>query len=310
MWVYIARRVLWLPILLFLVSMVTFGLFRVVPGDPVTVMLGQRYTDERAVRLRETLGLDRPIAVQYGDYMWRVARYGDFGESFRFPGRQVRDLIASKLWVTARLNFAALVVSLGVGLPLGFFIAHKQGQWIDPATVAVAIMFMSIPVMVSLPFLLWGFCLKLHWLPCSGWGGLLDVRIIVPAFGLGVGGIASFARLMRASTLDVMGQDFIRTARSKGLSELTIDYRHTLKNALIPIVTILAFVLAGLLGGSFIVERLLGIPGIGDFVIQAIFNRDYPVVMAITLIASTAMVLSFLLSDIAYAFIDPRIRYR
>lgn len=310
MWVYIARRVLWLPILLFLVSVVTFGLFRVVPGDPVTVMLGQRYTDERAVRLRQTLGLDRPIAVQYGDYMWRVVRYGDFGESFRFPGRQVRDLIATKLWVTARLNLAALVVSLGLGLPLGFFIAHKQGQWIDPATVAVAIMFMSIPVMVSLPFLLWGFCLKLHWLPCSGWGGLLDVRIIVPAFGLGVGGIASFARLMRASTLDVMGQDFIRTARSKGLAELTIDYRHTLKNALIPIVTILAFVLAGLLGGSFIIERLLGIPGIGDFVIQAIFNRDYPVVMAITLITSTAMVLSFLLSDIAYAFIDPRIRYR
>ena len=307
--VYIARRVLWLPVMLFLVSLVTFALFRVVPGDPVTVMLGQKYTEERAARLRETYGLDRPFAVQYVDYMWRVARYGDFGESFQKPGRRVTDLLGAKLWVAARLNFAALVVSVALGLPLGFFVAHKQGRWQDPVTVTIAVMMQSIPVMVTLPFLLWVLCLKLHWVPCSGWGGLFDTRIIVPAIGLGAFGFAGLLRLMRASTLDVMGQDFIRTARSKGLSEFAIDTRHVFKNALIPIVTIMAFALAGLLGGSFIVERLLGIPGIGDFLISSIFSRDYPVVMAITIVTSGAMVLAILLSDIAYAFVDPRIRY-
>lgn len=310
MWVYIVRRLLWVPVMLLLVSLVTFVLFRVVPGDPVTVMLGQKYSEERATRLREIYGLDRPLFVQYADYMWHVIRYGDFGESFSKPGRPVLRLIGTKLWVTIQLNFSALVVSLGLGLPIGFFIAHKQGQWQDPTTVATAIFLQSVPVMVSLPFLLWAFCLKLHWVPCSGWGGLLDPRIIVPAVGLGLAGVAGFARLMRANTLDVMGQDFIRTARSKGLSEIAIDYRHVLRNALIPIVTILAFVMAGMLGGSFIVERIMGIPGVGDFFLQSIFSRDYPVVMALTIMTSAVMVLAILLSDLVYAVVDPRIRYR
>ena len=293
-----------------IVSYVTFVLFRVVPGDPVIVMLGKNHSEERADRLREIYGLNRPFHVQYADYMWRVVRYGDFGESFAKPGRPVLALVRPKLWVTIQLNVAALVVSLGVGLPLGFFVAHKQGRWQDPTTVAVTIVLMSVPVMVSLPSLIWVLCLKLHWVPCGGWDGLLDARIIVPALGLGAGGIAGFARLMRASTLDVMGQDFIRTARSKGLSDVTIDYRHILRNALIPIITILAFVMAGLLGGSFIVERILGVPGIGNFFLESIFSRDYPVVMALTMITSSVMILAILLSDIAYAFVDPRIRYR
>ncbi len=310
MWVYIARRLIWLPVLLFAVSFVTFALFRFVPGDPVTIMLGNRYDEKRATVLRESLGLDRPYMVQYGDYMWDVVRYGDFGESFRFPGRSVLGLIGPKLWVSAQVGIAALVISLGVGLPLGFLIAHRQGRWEDPATVATAILLMSIPVMVTIPALLWGLCLKLHWVPCAGWGGLFDARIVIPAIALGVPGVAGITRLMRASTLDVMGQDFIRTARSKGLSEFTIDSRHILKNALIPVVTIMAFALVGLLGGAFITERILGIPGIGRFLIDSIFERDYPVVMAITMITAGAFVLANLLADIAYAFIDPRIRYK
>ena len=309
MWVYIVRRLLWLPFLLFFVSITTFTLGRVAPGDPVQIMLGPRYNAEVAERLRESLGLNDPFHEQYLSYMWGVF-HGDFGESFRFRGRSVSSLLKSKMWVSAQVNMAAMVVSLGIGLPLGFWIAHRQGTWVDPSTVGSTVILMSIPIMVTIPFLLWLMCLKLSLVPCSGWGGLWDTRIFIPAIAMGVPGVAGLTRLMRASTLDVMGQDFIRTARSKGLSSMTVDYRHVLKNALIPVITILAFSLAGLLTTSFIVERILGIPGVGNFIIESIFNRDYPVIMAVFLIISSVFVIAILLSDIAYSIVDPRIRYK
>ena len=309
MWIYIVRRLLWLPVLLFAVSAVTFTLGRFGPGDPVVVMLGVRYEPEVADRLRHSLGLDKPFFVQYGNYMWRVL-HGDFGESLRYRGRTVGSLIAPKIWVSFQVNTAAMIVSLGIGLPLGFWIAHHQGQWKDPTTVAIALILMSIPIMVSIPFVLWVLCLKLHWVPCSGWGGIWDPRIIIPAITMGIPGVAGLARLMRASTLEVMGQDFIRTARAKGLSEFAVDSRHVLKNAMIPIVTILAFSLAGMLSTGFITEQLLGIPGVGRFAVQSIFDRDYPVIMAITLLGASAFVIANLLADIAYTIIDPRIRYQ
>lgn len=309
MWTYIARRLLWLPFMLVAVSLITFTLGRFGPGDPVEVMLGNRYDPEVAANIRRQLGLDRPFVVQYGTYMWGVFR-GDLGESLRYRGQSVASLIGPKMWVSAQLGIAAMIISLGVGLPLGFFIAHRQGRWQDPATVALTLILMSIPIMVTVPVLLWALCLKLQWVPCSGWGGFFDVRIIVPALALGVPGIAGLTRLMRASTLDVMGQEFIRTARAKGLTELMIDRRHVLRNALIPIVTVLAFSLAGLLGGAFITETLLGIPGIGRFVVESIFQRDYPVIMAVTLIGASAFVIANLLADLAYAVVDPRIRYQ
>ena len=305
---YIARRLVWFPFLLFAASLITFSLGRFAPGDPVEVMLGNRYDPELADRLRHSLGLDKSFFHQYIDYMWGVL-HGDFGESLRFRGRSVSGLLAPKIWVSFQVNLAAMLVSLGIGLPFGFWLAHKQGTWKDPTTVALSLILMSIPVMVSIPAVLWLTCLKFGLVPCSGWGGFWDVRMIVPAITMGVPGVAAFARLMRASTLDVMNQDFIRTAYSKGLSSFTVDSVHVLKNALIPIVTILAFSLAGMLSTSFITERLLGIPGIGDFAIQSVFNRDYPVLMAITLIGAGAFVIANLLADIAYSFFDPRIRY-
>ena len=169
---------------------------------------------------------------------------------------------------------------------------------------------MSVPVMVSVPALLWTFCLKLNWVPCSGWGGVFDPRIVVPAITMGVPGIAGLTRLMRASTLDTLGQDFIRTAHSKGLGQMVVNGRHVFRNSLIPIVTILAFSLAGLISGAFITETIMGIPGIGRFAVESVFNRDYPVIMAITLIGSGAFVLANLLADVTYAIIDPRIRYQ
>ena len=310
MWVYIVRRLAWLPLLLLAVSFITFTLGRFGPGDPVIVMLGNRYDPDSQVtkNLRRELGLDRPFHVQYVDYVWNFVQ-GDFGESLRFRGQAVKGLILKKMWVSAQLSIAAMIVAVGVGLPLGFWIAHWQGRWQDPATVTVALMLMSIPIMVTVPGLLWVFCLKLHWVPCSGWGGFFDARILVPAITMGVPGIAVFVRLMRASTLDVLGQDFIRTAKSKGLEPKVVGSRHVARNAMIPIITILSFSLAGLISGSFIVETILGVPGIGRFAVESVFNRDYPVIMAVTLIAASAFVLANLAADIAYAFIDPRIRY-
>ena len=309
MWVYIARRLLWLPFLLLAVSLVTFALGRFGPGDPVVVMLGQRYDERIAATLRHELGLDRPFFVQYGDYMWGFVR-GDFGESQLQRGRSVRTLIAPKMWVSAQLAGAAMIISVGLGLPLGFWVAHRQGRTEDPVTVGFSLLLMSIPIMVTIPFLSLTFCVNLSWVPCSGWGGFFDTRIIIPAVAMGVPGIAGLVRLMRASTLDVLGQDFIRTARAKGLSEFEVDSRHVFQNAMMPIVTILAFSLAGLIEGAFIVETIMGIPGIGRYAVESIFNRDYPVIMAITLLGAGAFVLANLLADLSYAFIDPRIRYR
>ena len=309
MWKYIVKRLLWLPVLLLAASLMTFTLGRFGPGDPVRVILGNRYDEQIAERIRAQLGLDRPFFVQYGDYIWNFVQ-GDFGESYRYRGQPVRELIIRKMWVSAQLAMAAMAISLGFGLPIGFFIAHRQGRWEDPTAVTIALVLMSIPVMVTVPALLWTFCLKLSWVPCSGWGGVFDPRIVVPALTMGVPGIAGLTRLMRASTLDTLGQDFIRTAHSKGLGQMVVNGRHVFRNSLIPIVTILAFSLAGLISGAFITETILGIPGIGRFAVESVFNRDYPVIMAITLIGSGAFVLANLLADVTYAFIDPRIRYQ
>lgn len=311
MWLYITRRLLWLPILLMAASLVTFTLGYIAPGDPVQVILGNRYDPDSAVtkNLYSELGLDRPFYIQYLDYIWSALQ-GDFGESYRFRGRDVGELLGGKIWISFQVNLAAMIVSVGIGLPLGFLIAHKQGSWIDPTAVAIALVLMSVPVMVSIPLWLRVACLQLDLLPCSGWGGFWDPRIITPAVVMGIPGVAGLARLMRASTLDVMGQDFIRTARAKGLSRFSVDYRHILKNAIIPIITVMSFALAGMLSTGIITERILGIPGVGDFVFQSISSRDYPVIMAITLIGSSAFVIANLLADIAYSVVDPRIRYQ
>ena len=309
MWVFIARRLLWLPVLLFATSIVTFTLVRFGPGDPAEIILGSRYDEQAAQNIRRQLGLDRPFGVQYATYMWGVLR-GDFGESYRYRGRPVAELLFPKMWVSFQVNAAAMIVSLAIGLPLGFYIAHKQGSWQDPVAVTIALILMSIPVMISIPVALWGLCLKLQWVPCSGWGGFWDLRIIVPALTLGIPGVAGLARFMRASTLDVLGQDFIRTAKAKGLTQFAVDSRHVLKNAMIPIVTLLSFALAGMFVTSFIVEFILGIPGVGHFTIDSVFNRDYPIIMAMGILGSAAFVIANLLADITYAFIDPRIHYQ
>lgn len=308
MWVYVVRRLMWTPFLILAVSLITFSLGRFGPGDPVQIVMGQYNNPAAVERIRHQQGLDEPFLVQYGTYM-KNALQGDLGESYRFRGRDVSELIGRRLWVSAQLGIAAMIISLGLGIPLGFFAALKQGSWLDTATVVVTLFFMSIPVFLTAPGLLLIFALWLDILPTHGWGGFFDTRIIMPAMVMGVPGIAALTRLTRASTLDVISQEYVRTARAKGLGEHVVRHRHILRNALIPISTVVGLSLATLVSGAFITEKFFGIPGIGLLAIESIFARDYPIIMALTLIIAVAFVMANLIVDIGYRFIDPRIRY-
>jgi len=305
---YILRRLAWTPILLLIVALITFLLGSYGPGDPVELLQGQYSNPEVVERIREQRGLDRNIFIQYALYV-QSAITGDLGESFKYRNRTVKELITKRIWVSAQLGIAASLISILIGVPLGVYVALKQGTWIDITIVSVTLFFMSLPVFITAPFLLIFFGLWLGILPIQGWGGFFDTRIIMPALVLGIPGIAILTRLTRASTLDVLSQDYVRTARAKGLGELIVRSRHILRNALIPVFTVIGLSLATLVEGSFIAEGYFGIPGIGSLAIEAFFSRDYPIITALVLIIASAFVIANLIVDIGYHFLDPRIRY-
>ena len=304
---YIIRRLIWTPVLLLIVSFITFALIQFAPGDPVLLKLDQHANPEAVERIRTNMGLNDPIVVQYVRYISNAVR-GDFGESIRWQGRTVNELIFKRIPVSAQLSLAALLISVGLGIPIGLFAAVRQGSVWDTIAVSITLVGQSFPVFLTVPVVLWLFALKLGILPTHGWGGFFDTRIILPALVLGIPGVAIITRLTRASTLDVIGQDYIRTARSKGLSERIILYRHILRNSIIPVVTTLGFALAGLASGSFIVEFWFGIPGVGLLALESLFNLDYPIIMALTILGTSLFVIANLVVDLAYPFLDPRIR--
>ncbi len=313
---YIIRRLLWAPVILLAVSLVTFGLGRFGPGDPIQILQGQYRDPEVRERIADELGYNDNFFVQYGRYMKNFVT-GDLGTSLTYSGLPVEDVIFPRLWVTFQYNLLALVLIFAIGLPAGIWAALRQGTWMDPFIISLFLFFASVPVLVSIPVMQWLFALKLGWLPSGGWEvreffgieiGVLNKQIILPLMILTLPGIAGVARYMRAQVLEVLHEDYVRTARAKGLAEFTVVSRHIARNALLPLATIMGFALVGLLGGSIFLETLLGIPGIGSYAFEAVFNRDYDSIMAIVLITSTAFVAANLLVDITYAFIDPRIR--
>ena len=304
---YILRRLLWLPIILFTVSFVTFVLGRYGPGDPVQVLMGQHSNPAVVERIREQRGLNDNIFVQYGRYVSNVVR-GDFGESYKYRGRTVTELLKPKMWVSAQLNIAAMILSVGLGVPIGLFAALRQGSLWDTAAVAMTLSWQSVPVFLTAPGLLWVFAWKLDLLPTHGWDGFFSTSIILPAIAMGVPGVAILTRLTRASTLEVISLDYVRTARAKGLPELVVRRRHILRNAMIPVVTSLGLSLAGIAFTSFIVERFFGIPGVGNLLIESIFARDYPIIDGVLLIGTSMFVTINLLVDLVYPMLDPRIR--
>lgn len=305
---YIIRRLAWTPILLLIVALITFLLGTYGPGDPIEILQGQYRNEEVVNRIRERRGLDRNVFVQYGTYVKNVLQ-GDLGESFKYRDRTVAELIGKRIWVSAQLGLAASIISLALGIPLGLYTAMKQGTWIDITTVSITLFFMSLPVFITAPVLLLTLGLWMGILPIQGWGGFFDTRVVMPALVLGIPGVAVMTRLTRASTLDVLSQDYVRTARAKGLGEFLVRRRHILRNSLIPVFTVVGLSLATLVEGSFITEAYFGIPGIGSLAIESFFSRDYPVITALVLIIAAAFVAANLIVDIGYRFLDPRIRY-
>jgi len=313
---YILQRLLWAPVILFLVSMVTFALGRFAPADYVEIQAGSRARPETIERIRQERGLNDPVYEQYARYIWNFVR-GDFGTSIRYRGADVEDVILPRLWVTIQYNAVVLALSFAIGIPVGAWAALKRGTWLDPFSIGVFLLFASLPVVVTIPILQWLLAVKLGWLPSGGWEvrefwgveiGLLSERIVLPVLVLTLPGVAGLARYTRAQVLEVLEQDYVRTARAKGLADFTVITQHVMRNALLPITTIMGFELAGLLGGSIFLETLLGIPGIGLYAWEAIGSRDYDSIMAIVLIGAAAFIIANLLVDIAYGIIDPRVR--
>jgi ABC-type dipeptide/oligopeptide/nickel transport system permease component len=325
---YLMRRMLWVPPVLFAVTFATFALARLGPGDPVRIAAGQFKDEEAFARVRAARGLDKPVYEQYVIYMRDILTKGDFGESFRYRDIRVNEILFPAMWRSAQYNFVALILMLAIGIPLGVYAARKQGKWQDPTAISTFLFFQSIPSLIMLPFLGLFFSLKLGILPARGWPqpqdcnirldfvptsyecvGVISEEAIIPIIALTLPAIAVWARFTRAFTLDVLREDYVRTAQSKGLSEYRVLTRHVLRNAMLPLSTMIAFALVGLLEGSFFVETLTGVPGAGRLAIESVGSRDYDMIMAFTIVTATAFVITSIVIDIAYTFIDPRIRY-
>lgn len=303
---YLRRRLLMSLLVLFGVSVLTFLMLHLVPGDPVHAILGrQAVTAERAEQLRQELGLADPLPVQYGRYISQALQ-GDLGRSIR-SGRQVTATILEQLPSTIQLTLAAMGVAVVMGGSLGLLAALKPNTWLDTLTMTIAISGISIPSFWLGLLLILLFAVTLGWLPAvaasNDWRGL-----ILPALTLGLGEGAVITRLVRASMLDVLGQQYLTTARAKGASERRVVLVHALRNALIPIVTVLGLQTGYLLAGSIVVESIFARQGLGRLAVTAISNRDFPVAQGVVLVIATIYVLVNTLTDLTYAVLDPRIR--
>lgn len=303
---YLARRLLLLVPTLLGVTLAAFLMLRLTPGDPVAIMLGEFASGERVRQLRRELGLDRPLVVQYLKFAERAAR-GDLGTSIR-SRRAVADEIADRFPSTVTLTVAAMILAVSVGVPTGVVAATTRRPTVDSAAMAFALLGLSMPTFWSGLLLILLFSLKLGWLPITEAEGLR--ALILPAVALAAPASAVLARITRSSMLEVLRHEYVRTARSKGLAERLVVYRHALRNALIPVMTIVGLQFGGLLAGAVIVESVFARPGLGRLAVSAILARDFPVVQGIVLVVATMYVFVNLAVDACYALLDPRIRYR
>jgi ABC-type dipeptide/oligopeptide/nickel transport system permease component len=303
---YIAQRIVQLIPIMIGISVLTFLMLHLIPGDPVLLFAGDKpLSEERAAEIRHQLGLDRPIWVQYWDYATHVVR-GDLGLALRSQ-RPVLDTILEALPGTLQLTLSALALAAVIGVSLGVVAALAHGTWVDTAAMAFAILGVSMPVFYSSLLMILLFSFTLGWLPATGQGGV--ERLVMPAAALGLISAAVQARLVRSGMLGVLRQEYIVTARAKGLAPRTVVLRHALKNALIPTITMLGLQLGALLGGAVVTETIFSRPGLGRLAVDAILSRDFPLVQGAVLFAAVTYVLVNLFVDVSYAAVDPRIRY-
>ena len=312
---YVLRRLLLAVPVLFGVSLLVFAVMHLAPGDPAAIMLGAQATREDVERLHRELGLDRPFPVQYAQWLGRVLR-GDLGRSIPL-GREVLPEVLVRFKATLILTGGALLVALAIGVPAGIVSATRQYSWLDRISMAVAVTGVSLPVFWTGIMLIIVFSLTLRWLPSAGMfspyggGDVADLlwHLVLPAVTLGTASAAALARMTRSSVLEIVRQDFVRSARAKGLAERAVVGRHVLKNAVNPVVTVLGIQVGTLLGGAILTETVFSWPGLGSMMVRAIQARDYPLVQGGVLLIATTFVGVNLLVDLLYAVFDPRIRY-
>ncbi|WP_315719537.1 MULTISPECIES: ABC transporter permease [unclassified Bradyrhizobium] len=310
---YALRRVLSTLPVMAIVALFVFSLLYIAPGDPAVVIAGDQASPADVERIRANLGLDQPFLVQFGSWVWRLLHF-DLGTSI-FTNLPVSAMIAQRIEPTLSLMMVTLVLTILIAVPLGVIAAWKAGTWIDRVIMAFAVFGFSVPVFVVGYILAYVFALKFDLLPVQGYTPLSQgfwpwlQNLILPAVALGCVYIALIARITRAAMLEVLQQDYIRTARAKGLGQGGILFIHALKNAAVPIVTVVGIGIALLIGGAVVTESVFAIPGLGRLTIDAILRRDYPVIQGIVLLFSFVYVLVNLLIDITYTLVDPRIRY-
>jgi len=310
---YLARRVLATIPVMAIVAVLVFSMLRLTPGDPAAIIAGAAATSQDIVDIRARLGLDRSIVAQFFLWIGNVLS-GNLGESFFFK-KPVAELVADRIGPTFALATTTIVFSVIVAVPLGVIAAWKQGRWIDRLVMGFSVLGFSVPVFVVGYVLIYVFAIELSWLPVQGyqpigeglWGFLQ--RLILPSLTLSVIYIALIARIARTSVIEVLGEDYIRTARAKGLTDRVVLMKHALRNAAVPIVTIIGIGVALLIGGVVVTESVFSIPGLGRLTVDAVLARDYPTVQAVILLFSVVYVVLNLLVDVAYTLLDPRIRY-
>jgi ABC-type dipeptide/oligopeptide/nickel transport system permease component len=303
---YIVRRVLWSIPVLFLISIIVFFMLRLAPGDPVDAILGSRYQEDQARVLKEKYGYDKPIYVQYVKYLDNLA-HGDLGVSTRHRDFTASEVIWPKMWVSTQLGFLAILITFGLGIPVGIYAAMARGTFIDPLTIAFWLALDAIPVYVLATLASWFFAIKLDLVNLS-YRGVWSPNMIVPIMVMALPGVAGVARFMRASVISVLGEDYIRTARAKGLKERTVVITHITRNALLPMVTVIGLTLPGIAFGSIFIETSFGIPGIARESLAAVLAPDYDVILALVLFGSALFVFANVAIDIIYGIIDPRVR--
>lgn len=313
MFAYIVRRVLATIPVMAIVALFVFSLLYIAPGDPAAVIAGDQATPADVERIRASLGLDRPFLVRFGEWVFRILQ-GDLGVSI-FTNLPVTRMIAQRIEPTLSLMVVTLILAISIAVPLGVVAAWKAGSWIDRAVMAFAVLGFSVPVFVVGYLLAYFFALELDWFPVQGYtpfaqgvGPWLS-NLVLPAVALGGVYIALIARITRATMLEVLQQDYIRTARAKGAGQSTMLFVHALKNAAVPIVTVIGIGVALLIGGAVVTESVFAIPGLGRLTVDAILRRDYPVIQGVILLFSFVYVLVNLLIDLSYTLFDPRIRY-
>ena len=313
MFAYTVRRVIaTIPVML-IVALFVFSLLYIAPGDPAAIIAGDQATPDDVERIRASLGLDRPFLIRFTEWLFRVMQ-GDLGVSI-FTNLPVSHMIKQRLEPTYSLMLLTLIIALTFAIPMGVLAAWKQGTWIDRLVMVFAVLGFSVPVFVVGYVLAYTFALQLDWFPVQGYtpigtsfGGWLS-NLMLPAVALGGAFIALIARITRATMLEVLSQDYVRTAKAKGVGQRAILFVHALKNAAVPIITIIGIGFAGLIGGAVVTESVFAIPGVGRLVVDAILRRDYPVIQGVVLMFSFTYVIVNLIVDLLYTVFDPRIRY-